>query len=489
MQRKFITNLALLLFLNLLVKPFWILGIDRSVQNAVGPGEYGFYFAILNFSFLFNILLDFGITNFNNRNIAQHGHLLKKHFPGILSMRIVLAFFYLIVTMAIGLLAGYEGRQMVFLAILGGNQVLASLVLYLRSNISGLLMFRTDSVISVLDRSLMILICGLLLWTNIGGEDFAIEWFVLAQTAAYLLTAVVAFLVVVRKSTFRRLKWDKAFNIMIMKKSFPFAVLILLMTFYNRIDSVLLERLIPGEAGDREAGIYASAYRLLDAANQFAYLFAVLLLPIFSRMIRQKEDPGGMVKLSYSLLYSAAVSIAVTSAFYSYELMDLFYVAHVEESARVFEILMWCFIPFSTTYVFGTLLTAKGNLFHLNIIAASGMVLNIGLNLWLIPLFGAPGSAVASLVTQLITALAQVILAVMYFGFRSDPALLIRLVVFVPAVILATMFSQKLAIPWGQSYLLAVGSSVLLSVFIGLIRPIQLIRMIKKESPAPGSSA
>ena len=51
MQRKFVTNLALVLALNLLIKPFWILGIDRAVQNAVGTEQYGFYYAIFNFSF------------------------------------------------------------------------------------------------------------------------------------------------------------------------------------------------------------------------------------------------------------------------------------------------------------------------------------------------------------------------------------------------------------------------------------------------------
>ena len=71
MQKKFLRNLVLLVFLNLLVKPFWILGVDRQVQNVVGPEEYGLYFTIFNFSFLFYIFLDLGITNFNNRNIKS----------------------------------------------------------------------------------------------------------------------------------------------------------------------------------------------------------------------------------------------------------------------------------------------------------------------------------------------------------------------------------------------------------------------------------
>ena len=70
MLKKFLKNIALVLFLNLLIKPFWILGIDRTVQNVVGVADYGFYYSIFSFSFLLNILLDFGITNFNNKNIA-----------------------------------------------------------------------------------------------------------------------------------------------------------------------------------------------------------------------------------------------------------------------------------------------------------------------------------------------------------------------------------------------------------------------------------
>ena len=79
MQKKFITNLAFLLFLNILIKPFWLLGIDRSVQNATGADVYGAYYALFNFSFLFNILLDMGITNFNNRNMQNYSGLPKKN--------------------------------------------------------------------------------------------------------------------------------------------------------------------------------------------------------------------------------------------------------------------------------------------------------------------------------------------------------------------------------------------------------------------------
>ena len=83
MKRKFVTNLILLIFLNVLIKPFWIFGIDIPVQNVVGAANYGFYGSLLNFSMILNILLDLGLTNYNNRNIAQHGHMLKKYLSNI----------------------------------------------------------------------------------------------------------------------------------------------------------------------------------------------------------------------------------------------------------------------------------------------------------------------------------------------------------------------------------------------------------------------
>ena len=49
MKRKFIWNLLLVVVLNILIKPFYILGIDAEVINRVGASVYGNYFALINF--------------------------------------------------------------------------------------------------------------------------------------------------------------------------------------------------------------------------------------------------------------------------------------------------------------------------------------------------------------------------------------------------------------------------------------------------------
>lgn len=477
MQKKFITNLALLLLLNLLIKPFWILGIDRAVQNAVSPVDYGLFYALFNFSFLFNILLDFGITNFNNKNIAQNNHLLSKHLSSIVILRLLLAVVYLVITLITGSIIGYNQYQLNLLLVMAFNQFLASFILYLRSNLAGLHLFKTDSIISVLDRLIMIAICSLLLWGGItsANNPFKIEWYIYSQTIAYIICVIITLFIVFEKARLKKLKWNRTFFIMILKKSYPYAILVLLMTFYNRIDAVMLERML--NDGKEQSSIYASAYRLLDAANMIAYLFAGLLLPIFARMIKLKHNVEDLVRLSFSILFVLSMSSAIFSLNFNEEIMSLLYQNHIKESAQVFSLLMCCFVFVATTYVFGTLLTANGNLKILNYMAAGGMLLNILLNIILIPQYKALGSAMSSIITQGATALFQVIVAQQLFKFKINFKFLTSIAAYTIVSLFAVYFIKNLVPNLFIAFLLCFITSIICSLLLQIIN----FNSLKKE--------
>jgi O-antigen/teichoic acid export membrane protein len=479
MQKKFITNLSLLLLLNILIKPFWILGIDRAVQNVVPAEDYGMYYAIFNFSFLFNILLDVGITNYNNKNIAQNNHLLQKHLSIILVLRLMLGSIYLLATLLVGWLIHYSFTQILMLAVLGFNQFLVSFILYLRSNISGLHLFKTDSVISVLDRLIMIVICAALLWGNITDKPFQISWYIFAQTFAYLITIIITLVIVIDKAKLKKVSWNKVFSLFILKKSYPYAILVLLMTFYNRIDSVMLERMLWD--GAQQAAIYASAYRLLDAGNMIAFLFAGLLLPMFAKMLKSHHRVDELVKLSFSILMLISITTAAVSYFYAHDMMKLMYHEHTEESADVFQLLMMCFVFVSTTYVFGTLLTANGNLRQLNTMAACGMLLNFTLNIVLIPKYKAAGAAFSSLFTQAATAIFQIVIAYKFFNFRINYPFLLRFVVFVTGTILLGFVFNELPIQWFIRMILLATSIVAFALTIGFVSIKGIYQIIKQD--------
>jgi len=482
MNRKFATNLVFLLLLNFLVKPFYILGIDAEIQNRVGAEEYGLYFSLLGFTFIFNIFLDVGIVNFNTRTISQQPFLIQKYFSKIVSLRVLLGLVYAVFIIVLGAIIGYNQSEIYLLIWLIANQVLAAFTLYFRSNLAGLLLFKYDSIVSILDRFLLIIICSILLWGNLTTEPFQIYWFVYAQTFAYAVSAISAFLFLMSKQTLSRINWDKLFSLAIIRQSTPYALLILLMTFYYRADSVMLERMLID--GKSQAGIYANGFRFFEAANNIAFLFASLLLPLFANLLKKKMSVAPLVKLSGSILIPGAILVAITCVFYSHELIGARYLNSTFQSGAVFSLLMICFVFIASTYIFGTLLTANGNLKTLNKIAFAGVILNIVLNLILIPTYKAYGAALASLVTQGITAVAQIILCKSYFKLNINYSLLVRGVLFTLLTIsLGLILSSSYFefVPWFFSVFILFGSG---TIFLFVFQLIE-IKNVKKLFQKP----
>jgi O-antigen/teichoic acid export membrane protein len=444
-----------------------------------------------SFSIVFFILLDLGITNYNNRNIAQNKQLLAKHFSGIATMKLALGIAYSIVVFFIGMLIGYKSEQLTMLAWLVLNQFLLSFLLYLRSNISGLLLFKTDSFLSVLDRLLMIFICSILLWSGWIASPIKISWFVYAQVVSYIITTIVALYIVLRHTGKIKLSFNLPFSLMIFKKSMPFALLVLLMSLYNRLEPVLLERLLPGVTGLHQSGVYGRAFRLLDAGNNISLLFAVLLLPIFSSLLKRGESVNNLVKLSFTIIITMSLTVAILSIAFSESILGLLYpqqiaetlidfTGRISESSIVFRMLMGSFVAVSSTYIFGTLLTANGNLRQLNISAAIGVILNVALNFILIPHFEAFGASVASFSVQSLTAIIQFFLAYKILKLRFGEIYWIKLSAFTILLAIGSFFLLRIPMHWIFQISLGMILSILFIFAIKLIEIKGVVIMMKE---------
>lgn len=475
MNNRFLKNIIFLLFINLLVKPFWILGVDRTVQNMVGDAAYGTYLAIFNFSYLFYIILDIGLTNYNSKEIAQNNALLSQYFIGISQAKIFLSIIYFAIIFLIGIIIGYNGEQLKLLAVVGLNQVLLSFVLYVRSNISALLLFKTDSILSVLDKVLMILICSFLLWSGIFPKtNFNIYWFVYSQTISYLITLIIAIYIVLKHTGKLNIKFNFPFIFGIIRKSLPYALLVLLMSFYNRLEPVLIERILPKDTSAVQAGIYARAYRLFDAGNNISYLFSVILLPLFAAVIKKGEDLQSLVKQSFSIMLTMTCIIAVVCIFYSDKLMELLYTIQenesletyklrTSESSNILKILMGSFVSISITYIFGTLLTANGNLKQLNIVAAIGVIINLTLNFIFIPIFEAKGAAFTSLCVQFATCAIQFLIAKRIFDLKFGISFWASIASFITLLFVSTTLLKSLNIYWIYTFLTSLAAGIFIA--------------------------
>ena len=170
------------------------------------------------------------------------------------------------------------------------------------------------------------------------------------------------------------------------------------------------------------------------------------------------------------LLIVPVLILSTTIVFYRNDFMDWLYHEHTNESARVLGILMIAHVFVSSSYISGTLLTAGGHLRHLNLTAGAGLFLNVLLNLILIPELAAYGSAIASMLTQILIMLVQIVLVFSIFGFKKQINLFLRLILFIGILITIAYGSTYLNLPWllkASGVILITG---ILAFVFGLIR-------------------
>lgn len=401
MRKTFVSNLMLLLAVNLLVKPFYILFIESEIQNRTGAEEYGTYFAIFSLSFLINIFLDFGTTNWNTKQVAQSTDLKTISKNPVVILRFVLALVYLILALVIGWCIGYVPHYTGLLLLLAFNQVLASGILFLRSYLTGLHYFKADSFISIMDKVILTVNMSILLWVY--PNDFNILWLAGGQSIAYGITALTALLILARKGLHFPMKGNVSETLPILRESFPFALQFFINMIVTRLDGILLERM----ASPQEAGIYVMSYRFFDAFNMLAYLFAVILLPMFSRQIHQKENVSSVMQVSFQWMWVSTSMVAGGAWLFGESILNSLYDNHTQEAYLILPLLMMGCMGFSLQYIFGTLLTANGSMKKMINISFLGLVVNVAINLAFIPKLGILGAAIANVITQWVMLIAQ----------------------------------------------------------------------------------
>ena len=467
MRKNFITNIGFLLLLNLLVKPFWILGIDRSVQNAIGAEAYGTYFALFNFAFLFQVVLDFGINNYNNRQIAGKPELLSTSLMSTLVLKVILSVVYTLLVFVVAFGIHFSAEQLKLLGWLVMMQILMSFYAFLRSNVSALHLFKTDAMLSVLDKLLTSIICGLILWTSVIKSPISATLFIYSQIIGYIIAIIVATLVLSAKKLHISFTVKPSLIKDIFRQSYPYALLGFLMTAYYRIDGVLLERML--ENGAYEAGVYASAFRLLDALAIAGFLIAGVLMPMFARMLEENKSIQPLLDIGFKVMLIISVCVSVGAIFYRNEIMALLYLSGDAYSGSIFGWLMVSFICISLTYIYGSLLTAGGK------ISLAGFAINLILNLILIPKYLALGSAIATVAAQILVLLAHVIASEKSFQLTKSLQQWLKSALFIAMVVGINLLIAQLHINWVYALVIS-GLVSFLAVFPSTILTVSEVR-------------
>jgi O-antigen/teichoic acid export membrane protein len=238
-----------------------------------------------------------------------------------------------------------------------------------------------------------------------------------AQLFAYSVSILIAVFIIVRRyATIDFRHFDLGEMRAFCVKSLPYALLILLMGIYMRSDALLLERL----KGPPFSSIYAEAYRVLDAFNMLGFLFAGILLPLFTRLITGGNEIVSISRMSTNIMLT--ISLAILGFSISYKSDIMYFLDHSADEVLplTYLLVIASFPAYCLIYVYTTLLTANGDIHLLIRLAVIACLISLGFNLILIPSWGVIGAAITANLVIYSMAFMSIFYCVQKFPFKMD---------------------------------------------------------------------
>ncbi len=484
MQAKLFRSLVLLLLLNGLIKPFWLLFIDRKVQTILGAEEYGLYFALFSLSLQLGMLLDPGLHTWNVRGLGGKTHGINDALRPLFRIKMGLGLAYCLLTLGLGLALGYDVRAMQWLLGLVALQWLSSMVLWLRSFLSGMQVFGADSIASVTDRALVILLSVPFLYGAWSGW-LSIPLFILLQCLSLGLAAIGLFFYLARNldksaPVAEGFQWRR-----VLRQSAPIAILTLLMTAYTRLDAVFIERI----SGPKEAGVFAAAYRLFDAANIIAYLIGSTLVAAFSRAALDPENHRTLLRSAAGLMAAIAVPVMTVGMMAADPLMNLLYSGEAAFRWEVLFLLMAAYPGIAMMYLFGSALTALGKFRFLNTVSLSILFLSAGLLIWLLPgdgdFRGATIGAMVACAAQWCVGISYLFYAWIKWGGPWLAWLLGKTLLLAAAIVSLQIALRNLDLSWVAVAISGLLGGLIFALLLGLVNFRPMLQALRAKVHPP----
>jgi O-antigen/teichoic acid export membrane protein len=465
MKRQFAINIVLLVFINLLIKPVYIFFIEARVQDVLGHAAYGKYFTYLNFALLFQFLADLGTQSWNAQYLSKNRNDGSRVFSDIFFLRVLLGMIYIFSICLFAWLTGWF--DMLLIVYLAFQAFFSTSLVFVRSSITSLGHYKTDNLLSVADKILMIAGLGWLLYF-MPERHFSVIDFAVIQTGALLAANLLAIALLILQGGVILVKPDFSSWWSILRKSAPYMVIALLMMAYNKLDGLLLGTMSP--TGTSAAGVYAAAFRIYDAMNMIGYLMAGLLLPMFASLIGEKKYPGHLAGMAFQMMWTVCLPIVFVIVVFPDQILDTIYSTPQDQAIASLQWLSVSFIMINIGYIYGTLMVAADQGSRLVGVFATGLVINFTGNILLIPVLGPTGAAITCFVTQSLVAAGQLRQAMYKLQLTISRYQILTGVKFSMLTVSGILILCQLSIPWYIIALISLLISLLLSYVTGWLK-------------------
>lgn len=187
----------------------------------------------------------------------------------------------------------------------------------------------------------------------------------------------------------------------LLKDSWPLVLSGVVYMVSLRIDQVMLGQM----ADSHEVGIYASAVKI---AEIWFFIPTAIVTSVFPNIVKAKESSEeefhGRLQKLYNLLAFIGYAIAIPTSFLAGFIVHLLYGDAFAAAAPMLIFLIWSDLFVNLGVARNSYLLAMGWSWSLFAMAVSGTVLNIILNLFLIPRYGGTGAAIATCISYWLAA-------------------------------------------------------------------------------------
>lgn len=384
----------------LLVQKVLALVFYIVVANAVTTEANGRYLTALSVTGIFGFFIDLGFNQVLIREIAKRRELSNRYLNTVLTFKLFTSVVTYLLMVVFTLIMRYPELTRTLILVMGIEMILDSISLSLYATFRGHQQLQYEAIGTVLNK---MLVFGLgVLGIRLGYDVFGV---VLAIVLGSVFTLAYASVLLRRRIGWRMLvTFDPAVFRGLLRIAIPFTIAGIFITIYSYQDQVLISS--PVVAGPRAASFaawYGTAYKLATALQFIPLAVAAAIFPAMSAYyVHNKERLVRTFERAMYYLMVLVMPIAFCLFVLAEKIILSLYSTAYSASTLPLQILLlsmpFVFLNFPVGYLLNATDRQARNTLHLGI----ATVLNLVLNLILIPQFTFNGAAVAWAVSNVV---------------------------------------------------------------------------------------
>ena len=367
------------------------------VARYLGPERFGLFSYAQSFVGLFTVIATLGLDGIVVRELVKDESLKNKLLGTAFYLQLMGAFFVLLLLgIAIGFTSNdtYTNALIFIIASATIFQSFNVVDMYFQSKVMSKYIVYSNIIALLVSTSIKII----LILTEAPLIDFAL---VILFDSFVLAVGYIYFFVKKSSSKIWELSFDKSTANSLLKDSWPLILSGIVISIYMKIDQVMIKEMLGSEA----VGQYAAAVRLSEAWYFIPMVIASSLFPaiVNAKKISEKLYYERLQKL-YDLMVWMAIAIALPMTFLSDWVVNLLYGTQYNQAGSVLMIHIWAGVFVFLGVASGKWFIAENLQSYAFYRTLSGAILNVILNILLIPKYNIIGATIATLLSQAMAA-------------------------------------------------------------------------------------